>query len=115
MCAVNVLRGTQQLIQPFLDYGFSVAARNGYNFARERLPLLRSPSPEHLQRRRVHYKAGGRVVCGMRGVATYNGGSAARDGAVNVVVAVRVRCGECYKTGRLGTVDTSGVEGELGE
>ena len=112
---MNVLRGTQQLIQPFLDYGFSVAARDGHDFTRERLALLRSPSPEHLQRRRVDDEAGRRVVCGMRGVATNDGGSAARDGAVNVVVAVRVRCGECYKTGRLGTVDTSGVEGELGE
>ena len=81
----------------------------------ERLLLLRSPSPEHLQRRRVHDEAGGRVVCGMRGVATNDGGGTARDGAINVVMAVRVRCGECYKTGRLGTVDTSGVEGELGE
>ena len=115
MCAVNVLWGTQKLIQPFLDYCFSVAARNGYNFARERLPLLRSPSSKYLQWCRMHNKTGGRMVCHMGRVATYNGGGTARDGAVNVVVAVRVRCGECYKTGRLGTVDTSGVEGELGK
>ena len=112
---MDVFRGTQELVQPFLDDGFSIAARNSHNFARKGLPLLRSPSPEHLQRRRVHDKTGGRVICGMRGVATDDGGGTARDGAVNVVVAVRVRCGECYKTGRLGTVDTSGVEGELGE
>ena len=112
---MNVLRGTQQLIQPFLDYGFSVAARNSYNFARDHLPLLRSPSPKDLQRCRVHDETGGRVVCRTRGVATYYSGGTARDGAVNVLVAVRVRCSERYKTRGLGTVDTSGVEGELGE
>jgi len=115
MGAVDVLRSTQQLVQPFLNDGFSIAARYGHNFARKRLPLLRSPRSKHLQRCRVYNETGGRVVCGMRGVATYNGGGTARDGAVNVVVAVRVRCSERYKTRRLGTVDTSGVEGELGE
>lgn len=115
MRAVDLLRSTQQLVQPFLNDGFSVAARYGHNFARKRLPLLCSPRSKHLQRCCVYNETGRRVVHRMGRIATNDGGGTARDGAVNVVVAVRVRCSERYKTRRLGTMDTSGVEGELGE